>query len=64
MLVFMTYLNDVNIDGETEWKYQKLKVKPKTGLTVIWPPYWTHLHRGIVSKKEEKIIVTGWYSFI
>jgi hypothetical protein len=64
MLVFMTYLNDVNTDGETEWKYQKLKVKPKIGLTVLWPPYWTHLHRGIISKKEEKIIVTGWYSFI
>ena len=64
MLVFMTYLNDVSIDGETEWKYQKLKVKPKIGLTVFWPPYWTHLHRGIISKKEEKTIVTGWYSFI
>lgn len=64
MLVFMTYLNDVNIEGETEWKYQKLKVKPKIGLTVLWPPYWTHLHRGVISKKEEKIIITGWYSFI
>ena len=64
MLVFMTYLNDVEINGETEWKYQKIKFKPKTGLTVIWPPYWTHLHRGITSNKEKKFIITGWYSFI
>jgi hypothetical protein len=64
MFAWMTYLNDVNIEGETDWKSQKLKVKPKIGLTVLWPPYWTHLHRGVISKKEEKIIITGWYSFI
>ena len=30
-LVFMTYLNDVNDGGETEFYYQKLKVKPRKG---------------------------------
>ncbi len=62
-LVFMTYLNDVHDDGETEFLYQKIKVKPEKGLTLIWPSDWTHTHRGIPSPTEEKYIVTGWFSF-
>jgi hypothetical protein len=62
-LVFMTYLNDVDDKGETEWFYQKIKVKPKKGLTVIWPADWTYTHRGIVSPTQEKYIITGWFSF-
>jgi hypothetical protein len=63
-LAFMTYLNDVNDGGETEFFYQELKVKPKKGLTLIWPSDWTHTHRGITSNTEEKYIVTGWFNFI
>ena len=64
VLVFMTYLNDINDEGETEFYYQKLKVKPEQGLTLFWPPEWTHLHRGITSKTETKYIITGWFSFV
>ena len=63
-LVFMTYLNDVTDGGETEWKYQKLKIQPKKGLTVIWPTDWTHTHRGIPSKTQDKYIITGWLNFV
>jgi hypothetical protein len=63
-LVYMTYLNDVTDKGETEWYYQKIKIKPKKGLTVIWPTDFTHLHRGIVSPTQEKYITTGWFHFI
>ena len=45
----MTYLNDVNDYGETEFYYQKLKIKPEKGKTVIWCADWTHTHRGISS---------------
>lgn len=62
-LVFMTYLNDVTDGGETEFYYQKLKVQPKKGLTLIWPADWTHTHRGITSKTQEKYIITGWYNY-
>ena len=62
-LVFMTYLNDVNDGGETEFYHQKLKVKPKKGLTLIWGADWTFVHRGIPSKTETKYIATGWYSY-
>jgi len=63
-LVFMTYLNDVTDQGETEWYYQKLKIKPKKGLSVIWPADWTHTHRGIPSPTEEKYIATGWLNMV
>jgi hypothetical protein len=62
-LVFMTYLNDVEDAGETEFFHQNLKIKPKKGLTVIWPADWTHTHRGIPSMSEEKYIITGWFNF-
>jgi hypothetical protein len=63
-LVFMTYLNDVIDEGETEFYYQKIKVKPQKGLTLIWPADWTFTHRGIPSMTQTKYIVTGWYSYI
>jgi hypothetical protein len=63
-LVFMTYLNDVTDEGETEFYYQNFKVQPRKGLTVIWPADWTHTHRGIPSTTQEKYIITGWFSYI
>ena len=63
-LVFMTYLNDVTDAGETEWLYQQIKIKPKKGLTVIWPADWTFTHRGVTSPTQTKYIVTGWLSYI
>ena len=62
-LVWMTYLNDVDDGGETEFHWQQLKVKPVKGKTVIWPTDFTHLHRGITSPTQHKYIVTGWFSF-
>ena len=63
-LTFMTYLNDVTDQGETEWLHQNLKIKPKKGLTIFWPTDWTFVHRGITSPSQEKYIATGWYNYI
>ena len=54
-LVYMTYLNDVTDGGETAWYHQNLKIKPKKGLTVIWPADWTFTHKGCVSKTQETL---------
>jgi len=62
-LVWMTYLNDVEDGGETEFYYQNIKVKPRKGKTLIWPVDWTHTHRGITSPSETKYIITGWYTY-
>ena len=63
-LVFMTYLNDVDDGGETEFVYQKMKVKPRKGLTLIWGTDWTFLHRGLVSPTQTKYITTGWFEYL
>lgn len=62
-LVFMTYLNDIEEGGGTEFLYQDVEVEPKKGLTLIWPAGWTHPHRGIVAPNERKYIATGWYVY-
>ena len=62
VLVFMTYLNDVE-DGGTLFDYQRITVPAKKGLTLIWPAQWTHIHKGQVSRTKEKTIITGWYYF-
>ena len=63
ILALTTYLNDVFEGGETEFITQGLKVKPRKGLTVIWPAGWTHPHRGIPAPNETKYIITGWFSY-
>ena len=62
-LVFMTFLNTVPGAG-THFKYQDLTVPAEKGLTLIWPPDFTHTHKGQISKQHEKYILTGWLGYI
>ena len=62
VLVFMTYLNDIE-NGGTHFKYQKITTPSIKGLTLIWPTDFTHTHKGQIVDKE-KIITTGWFEFI
>ena len=59
-MAWMIYLNNVEEGGETEWLYQKKKVKPTIGTVVIWPGGYTHYHRGN-PPMSTKYIVTGWF---
>lgn len=60
-MAFMWYLNDVQEGGETEFKFQNLKVTPSAGKNVLFPAFWTHTHRGNPpSENERKYIITGW----
>ena len=63
IFAFMTYLNDVEEGGETYFSHYDLEVKPRKGLTLIWPAEWTHAHRGNILKKGNKYIITGWINF-
>ena len=64
LLAWMVYLNDVTDGGHTEFPAQKKKFQPRRGDILIWPAYWTHPHRGVVSKTQVKYILTGWSIFI
>lgn len=63
-LVALWYLNDVEgPGGETEFLFQDVKVKPEQGKLVLFPPFWTHEHRGVELSAGVKYIATTWLSF-
>ena len=65
-LVYTVYLNTLDKDaaGETEFLYQRLRVKPKKGSVAIWPAGFTHTHRGnVVHGNDAKYIITGWFHY-
>ncbi len=63
-LVAVWYLNDVTgPGGETEFLFQDIKVTPRQGKLILFPPFWTHEHRGVTLEKGVKYIVTTWVVF-
>jgi hypothetical protein len=62
-LVWMTYLNDVENGGGTQFYHQNTTVGAKKGKTLIWPADWTYTHRGEVAPNEDKYIITGWFNY-
>ena len=63
-LVAIWYLNDViEGGGETEFEYQKLQIKPEAGKLLLFPPFWTHQHRGKTLQAGIKYIATTWVVF-
>ena len=61
-VVWMIYLNDVEEGGETEFLYQRKRMKPKRNTALLWPGSWTHLHRGNPPLKSDKYVITGWFT--
>ncbi len=60
-LVAIWYLNDVpGPGGETEFKHQGICVKPEVGKLLVFPPFWTHEHRGVTLQAGIKYIATTW----
>ena len=63
-LVAIWCLNDVAEEGgETEFEYQKLQIKPEAGKLLLFPPFWTHRHRGKTLQAGIKYIATTWVVF-
>ena len=63
-LVAIWYLNDVEgPGGETEFPLQEAKITPEEGKLVLFPPFWTHVHRAVTLEKGVKYIATTWICF-
>jgi 2OG-Fe(II) oxygenase superfamily len=60
----IVYLNDVEEGGETEFLYQKMRIKPTEGTVVLFPAGYTHVHRGNPPLSGTKYIVTTWIEFL
>jgi hypothetical protein len=63
-LVAIWYLNNVDgPGGETEFLFQDIKIKPELGKLILFPPFWTHEHRGVTLEAGVKYIATTWVVF-
>lgn len=63
-LVAVWYLNDVpGPGGETEFSYQGVRIRPAAGKLLLFPPFWTHEHRGVTLQAGVKYIATTWVVF-
>ncbi len=63
-LVAIWYLNDVQgPGGETEFLFQDVKITPESGKLLLFPPFWTHEHRGVALEAGVKYIATTWVVF-
>ncbi|HEX9625714.1 MAG TPA: 2OG-Fe(II) oxygenase [Acidiferrobacterales bacterium] len=64
-LVAIWYLNDVpGPGGATEFALQDLGVQPEEGKLVLFPPFWTHIHRAQAMESGVKYIATTWLCFV
>jgi len=63
-LVAVWYLNDVpGPGGATEFSYQGVQIQPEAGKLLLFPPFWTHEHRGAAPEHDTKYIATTWVVF-
>ena len=63
LFAWMTYLDNVEDGGTTNFLHYDIKIKPEIGKTLIWPAEWTHAHSGEILNSGEKHIITGWMNF-
>ncbi len=60
VLATLIYLADVFEGGFTEFPYHSVRVQPRQGLLVMFPPFWTHLHRGAPPVSNAKFNITNF----
>jgi hypothetical protein len=58
----LLYLKTVSEGGETEFVDGR-KVKPEAGKIVLFPPYWTHFHRGVTPTRESKYVLSYFWIY-
>ena len=61
-LVFFVYLND-NERGLTCFPDYDIKVQPKAGRVLMFPPLWTHRHYAEKPIKEQKYILVSYLHY-
>ena len=63
VLAWTLYLNTVTEGGGTYYPEYDRTIDAVEGRLCIFPAFWTHAHKGIVSNTETKYIATGWYIY-
>ena len=60
-LVCFWYLNDVEQGGETVFTRLKIKVRPRRGRLIMFPPYWMFEHEGLPPVSGYKYIISTYF---
>ena len=63
VLAWTLYLNTVTDGGGTYYPEYDKTIDAVEGRLCIFPAFWTHAHKGIVSDTQTKYIATGWYIY-
>lgn len=59
-LVFLWYLNDVKLGGETEFVDLAIKSPATCGKLLMFPPYWMYRHAGLPPVSNAKYILSSY----
>jgi len=59
-LVFLWYLNDVATGGETHFVDLDVRITPRAGRLLMFPPYWMYQHAGLPPASGEKYILSTY----
>ncbi len=62
-MVFLWYLNDVEQGGETQFCDLGIRVAPRTGRLLMFPPYWMFQHAGLPPVSGDKYILSTYLMF-
>lgn len=62
-MVLLWYLNDVDEGGETLFPLLDLRVVPRRGRLLMFPPYWLFPHAGLPSPRQDKYILSTYLRF-
>lgn len=59
-LALIFYLNEDFAGGETQFQHQGFDYRPRRGSLLLFPPFWTHVHRGQPVERGVKYIATAF----
>lgn len=62
-LVLFWYLNDVDEGGETWFPALRIRVRPRRGRVLMFPPFWMYEHAGLKPVSNAKYIVGTYFTF-
>lgn len=59
----LLYLRSVSAGGRTEFWDQETAIVPEAGKIVLFPPFWTHYHRGAPLEEGAKYVLSFFWRF-
>lgn len=62
-VVLFWYLNDVEEGGETWFPELRMRVRPRRGRCLMFPPFWMFEHAGLKPVSSAKFILGTYFTF-